>query len=399
MQPRSGRHRAGAGRNPAAGARAWPGVWIGAALVNLTVATSVTAAVVIATGNTLEALVGAALIRRYIGVPRRFQRGEDVFKFVAIAAGASIIGATVGTLCIAALGAITSAQVPWNWWTWWQGDWSGIVVVTPLILIWTMLPARRWTLQRKIELAAFAMAFLLASYAAFGSGMTTRLFAPLLLVLTLPLIIWAAFRFGQAEVVLTIAALSAVAVGYTTTGHGPLASSPVEASLLQLLIFVSLIAVTGLAISAVVDERRRAMDALQKSRDELESRVSERTEEFKRSEQTFRLLVEGIQDYAIFMLDPDGNVASWNAGAERIKGYQADEIIGQHFSRLLSAGGHRARMAAAGARDRRSAQGRFEDEGWRVRKDGSLFWANVVITALYDDPTASCAASPRSRAT
>src|SRR5204862_1221280 len=117
-------------------------------------------------------------------------------------------------------------------------------------------------------------------------------------------------------------------------GHGPLASGPGDAMLLQLLIFVSVVAVTGLAVSAVVDERRRAIAALRRNRDELEQRVTERTQSFKRSEEIFRLLGERIQDYAIFMLDPEGNIASWNKGAAKIKGYTGGEIIGQHFSRF-----------------------------------------------------------------
>src|SRR5436190_3248529 len=101
-------------------------------------------------------------------------------------------------------------------------------------------------------------------------------------------------------------------------------------------------------------------------------------------EQRFRLLVEGVKDYAIFMLDPQGRVLTWNAGAERFKGYKPHEIIGQHFSRFYPQDAidrgwpeHELKVARA--------EGRFEDEGWRVRKDGSLFWANVVITALFDE--------------
>jgi PAS domain S-box-containing protein len=100
-------------------------------------------------------------------------------------------------------------------------------------------------------------------------------------------------------------------------------------------------------------------------------------------EQRFRLLVEGVKDYAIFMLDPQGRVQTWNTGARLIKGYEADEIIGQHFSKFYppeslekDLPGHELRVAAA--------EGRFEDEGWRLKKDGSRFWANVVITAVYD---------------
>src|SRR6202022_2127032 len=97
----------------------------------------------------------------------------------------------------------------------------------------------------------------------------------------------------------------------------------------------------------------------------------------------FRLLIQGTTDYAIFMLDAHGHVATWNAGAERIKGYSAPEIIGQHFSRFypqdaLDRGGPAEELRRA------EAEGHFEDEGWRLRKDGSKFWANVVITALRD---------------
>jgi PAS domain S-box-containing protein len=103
----------------------------------------------------------------------------------------------------------------------------------------------------------------------------------------------------------------------------------------------------------------------------------------RRSEELFRLMVENVIDYAIFLLDPKGLIVSWNAGAERIKGYRAEEIIGQHFRIFYPPDAEpgypesELRMAAA--------RGRFEDEGWRLRKDGSRFWANVVITALRDE--------------
>jgi PAS domain S-box-containing protein len=104
-------------------------------------------------------------------------------------------------------------------------------------------------------------------------------------------------------------------------------------------------------------------------------------EALQESEQRFRLLVEGVQDYAIFMLDPIGQITSWNSGAERIKGYQPQEIIGQHFSCFFSREDVERGKPEQDLRVA-TAEGRCEDEGWRVRKDGSRFWANVVITAL-----------------
>jgi hypothetical protein len=101
-------------------------------------------------------------------------------------------------------------------------------------------------------------------------------------------------------------------------------------------------------------------------------------------EERFRALVSSVKDYAIFMLDPTGRIETWNAGAERTKGYTADEIIGQHMSRFYTpedlARGLPAKLLGQAARD-----GRVESEGWRVRKDGTRFWADVVITALVDD--------------
>src|SRR5256885_2272791 len=98
-------------------------------------------------------------------------------------------------------------------------------------------------------------------------------------------------------------------------------------------------------------------------------------------ESLYKLLVESVVDYAMFMLDPNGIIVSWNAGAERIKGYAAAEIIGQSFSIFYTP---EDRAAGKPAEELKTARetGRCEDEGWRVRKDGSRFWANILITAL-----------------
>jgi PAS domain S-box-containing protein len=133
-----------------------------------------------------------------------------------------------------------------------------------------------------------------------------------------------------------------------------------------------------------VTERRR-LERLQRDlNQELERQVQERTAALRSSEERFRLLVEGTRDYAIFMLDPQGHIVSWNPGAERIKQYRAEEIIGQHFCRFyppedVQCGKPERELKEA------VAQGKYEEEGWRVCKDGSRFWASVVFTALHDE--------------
>lgn len=117
------------------------------------------------------------------------------------------------------------------------------------------------------------------------------------------------------------------------------------------------------------------------TRDLTERRLAE--EALRRSEQQFKMLVEGVTDYAIYMLDATGKVESWNAGAQRFKGYKADEVIGQHFSVFYTPEDREARLPET-ALKAAASEGRFEREGWRVRKDGSRFWAHVVIDRILD---------------
>jgi PAS domain S-box-containing protein len=138
----------------------------------------------------------------------------------------------------------------------------------------------------------------------------------------------------------------------------------------------------NVVITAIFDERNQLLGFAKVTRDLTHRREYE--ESMRQSEERFRLLVEGVSDYAIFMLNTDGTVATWNAGAARIKGYSSEEIVGQHFSKFypedaIESGWpeHELRVAAA--------EGRFVDEGWRLRKDGSRFWAHVTITALRDE--------------
>jgi len=126
------------------------------------------------------------------------------------------------------------------------------------------------------------------------------------------------------------------------------------------------------------EERLRSIANLQQRAQVLEKELA-----LRENEAPFRLLVEAVQDYAIFILNPEGYVSTWNIGAERIKGYKAEEIIGRHFSRFYpeedTRNGKPQQELVVAAKE-----GRFEDEGWRLRKDGSRFWANVIITAIKD---------------
>jgi len=264
------------------GGRIWPGVWIGAALVNLTVEGSFIAAALVATGNTLEALVGGALIRRHVGIPRQFERSEDVVKFIVLCALSPAIAATVALIPLGFGHGLSWLEILSNWWTWWQGDVAGIIVVTPLILSWSVGDAVAWPRQKKLELAYFGLLLLVSTTAILV--VDSKYFAPFSLTfVSLPFIIWAAFRFGQREVATTTAVVCGVAIWYTVAHPDLLGSASVNESLLMLLTFICMTVVTGLTLVTVVGERGRAMDRLHKAYDELELRLrAQRPEQIDR---------------------------------------------------------------------------------------------------------------------
>jgi PAS domain S-box-containing protein len=276
-----------------------------------------------------------------------------------------------------------------------------MIIVAPLILAWVAEARTRWPVRKTIEAAVAAVSLAGAMLFVFG-GATSRGEGLPLAFLAFPFMIWVAVRFGRREVTTASAIVCSIAVWHTLHGRGVFALESTNVSLLFLLAYTSTLVITGLAMSAVIDQRERAMTELRASRDRLELSVEERTlelevanqslraelaeherqaEVLRQSEERFRLMVDGVKDYAIIMLDRNGKVASWNAAASTIYGYTARDAIGSHFSRFYTAA-DLARQWPEHELMVARAEGRIEDEGWRVRKDGTLFSANVIISAL-----------------
>jgi integral membrane sensor domain MASE1 len=227
------------------GARVWPGILTGAFLVNITTAGSVPSSLGIAAGNTLEALAGAWLVRRYVQSPALrgvadeshglALRVRDVFVFAALAGMVSTtVSATCGVTSLALTGLASWQDFGTIWLTWWLGDAVGDWIVAPLILLWALAPALGWTRWQRFEAALLGLSILGASLAVFyGWSPVQRKDYPLEF-LCLPLLVWAAFRFGAREAAAASFLLSAIAIWGTLNGLGPFARFGANESLLLL---------------------------------------------------------------------------------------------------------------------------------------------------------------------
>ena len=347
------------------GGRVLPAIFLGSAAANLATLGTPATSLAIAFGNTLEAYAGAWLTNRWADGRDVFETPTGIGKFALIVAGAGTpISASIGVVTLGAADLAPWASVPAIWATWWLGNVAGAVMVTPAILLW----AREWRSPRATKAAAREFGLIILFAIAIGAVALGPLPLPtngrnaLAFLAVLPLL-WTALRCGRRETATVALLLSAFAIWGAAMGAGPFVQPSLNASLLILVSFIAATTLPSLALSAAVRTRERAL---------------------ARTERDYRCLVDSIRDYAIFMLDAEGRVATWNSGAERIKKYPAEEIVGSHF-RCFFSEEDRARNEPERALATAAETGRSEAEGWRVRRDGSRFRANVVISAIRDE--------------
>jgi len=237
------------------GPEMWPGVAVGAVVVNLWAGATVPVAAGIALGNTLEALVGWYALRRIPGFRSTLDRLTDVLGFIGLAAIASTaVSATIGVTSLW-LGGLPASRFAETWFAWWQGDAIGDLIVAPFLLNWTLALGRevRLTPQRVVEACALGVTLLgLSAFLFQGDPASTSGLAAFRQPTTLlPLLIWAALRFGTRGATGATFVVSGVAIWSTVRGHG-------HESLAVLQAFMSVLAVTCLVLSAVTAERARA---------------------------------------------------------------------------------------------------------------------------------------------
>ena len=352
------------------GPRVWLAVAVGAFLVNVTTSQLVGASLLIAVGNTCEALAGWWLVTRVAAGTAAFERPYRTLRFALFGGALSpLIAATVGTIALWWSGQAVTADLDAVWLTWWLGDAVGILLVTPILVMWASPPKKRWSTPRTVEVLCVALTVAVTSWIVFGDTAFGRSSYPLPF-LTVPVLMWPAFRLGSRETALATALMSVVAIVGTINDFGPFARSSPNESLLFLQAFVGVWMVVMLAVAAEVETRQDVEGAMRLLNDQLEERVRLRTDELRRMRD--RLVdAQRVANVGSWEWDVQTNTIWWSEELYRLFGLRpSTPLTYESYLQLLHAD-DRARMESAVGKslaDRRP----FSVEHRVVWPDGSI---------------------------
>jgi signal transduction histidine kinase len=253
------------------GHRVWPAIFLGAFLVNLTTAGNILTSLGVATGNTLEAAIGAWLVLHFAGGRSVFDHAYNVFKFVLAVTLSTLVSPSIGLTGLALGGFANWANYPAIWLTWWLGDLSGTVMFAPLVILWLGRPWRRINPARDLEVAILLVVLAFLTEVVFGGWFSISVLNYPIAFILGPIIVWTAFRLSARETATGLFVLSAIAIWGTLRHYGPFVRQDQNQSLLLLQSFNVLTSITAMALAAGMAERRRAEAALEQQRATVEA--------------------------------------------------------------------------------------------------------------------------------
>lgn len=300
------------------GYRLWPGIALAALLVNFVTGAPFLVACGMALGNTLEAVVGVFLLKRYIGFDNSLSRQKDVIGFIVFACLIStLVSPTIGVTSLFIGQVIPLASFGATWKAWWIGDVLGDFIVAPLILTWATKSPSRLKEGSILEIAGLALTLTFTSLAVFGElSQVTRLIIPTRPFILFPFIIWAALRFGPKGSALAVFFTSVLAIWNAVNGFGPFTEGSLSEQLPFLHSFLVMLSFIGMILSSIIAERNNREKILRAS-DLVKS----------------TLLLNSLD--CIITMSQEGIIQEFNPSAEKVFGYSRDEAIGKEMANLI----------------------------------------------------------------
>lgn len=372
------------------GYRIWPAILLGSFFSHAMVARSLLAAGLIGVGTLFAALAGTWLISRWANGRKAFETpiGVTTFALVSFAATA-IIGSAAALGEIVLANDISFANSV-SWTIWWLADAAGSLIIAPVIVLWAMTPLRPFSKRHLTEAVAMFIVAAAIGLLAFGPQTDDRLlndlqpYRSLLGFLILLPLLWAGLRGNQWNAATVAFIFCGIAVWGFAIGSKPFPKTDLIGSLLTLLALSIGVPLSALILSAAIAVRRGVETRLLSAQDQLNRQLAQTNQALESSRRHYQILIEGVVDYAVFVIDTAGRVASWNDAAMQIIGYTANEVMGKHFGMF-----YRPDERRAGEPNRSLElaiqRGKHEVEGWRIRKNGTLFFVTGSVTSIVND--------------
>jgi PAS domain S-box-containing protein len=377
------------------GYRIWPAILIGSVSPYLLAGRSLPELGSVGIATLLAAFAGTWLISRWSNGHETFDTPSNIAKFAIISfVPTALISSSIALAGFILADRLNSSDAVATWVTWWLADAAGTLVIAPVIVLWALMPLRsfsKWSLLESLAVSVLVSVVALVAYSPLiGSNLISNdlnillPYRSLLGFLVLLPLMWAGLRGNQRNVATTALIFFAIAVWGFSAGSDAFPKTDVSGALLLLLVLSISISVPPLALAAAIATRQNTEAHLLSVQDNLHHQIERKNLALNSAKRHFQILIEGVVDYAIFALDKEGHVASWNSAAQKIMGYTGEEIIGKHFG-IFYRPDERRVGAPNRALELASQRGKHDVEGWRIRKNGTPFFITGSVSSNRDD--------------
>ena len=377
------------------GYRIWPAILIGCLASYLIGGRALIDSGSVGIGTLLAAFAGTWLINRWSNGHQTLVSPSGVARFAIISfAPITMISSIIALAGFSVANELSFSDSVVTWVTWWLADATATIVITPVILLWAVMRLRifsKWDLLEAIAVSVVVAVIGIAAYSPLTGSIPISDYLNVLLpyrsllgfLVLLPLM-WAGLRGNQRNVASAALIFVCTALWGFSVGSDPFPKSDLMGALLSLFVLSISVSLAPLALAAAIATRQKTEAHLLAAQAQSSRQIERKNLALNSAKRHFLILIDSVVDYAIFALDKEGHVASWNSAAQKIMGYTAEEIVGKHFG-IFYRPDERRVGAPNRALELANQKGKHEIEGWRIRKNGTPFFITGSVSSNRDD--------------